>query len=565
MSLAVEGFNSSKLFDEIADGISKMSDDEKKANMKKVNGIFQMNVKNSGGKEESWTIDLKKEGKVYKGAAKPKADVTINLADQTFQDLADGKLNGQKAFMSGKLKVKGNIMACSSPSRAGSLLTCQTVTARYQARQRAQVCTRLKGIRRDRVIEHRFICFSSYHRHPLHLSHLITGMFALAALTIVSAELTKTPTTHRNVARDNPFDWLTGGGIKKEIDHFFGSGDGDKGGQTSACAPRMVVIVRGTTEAYGTCKACDPAVAIAQQKYPDIKRVDVEYAAGLMQDSSEGTANIISIVKGCPNSNIVLVGYSQGAAATTRAMSSLTPSAKLGALLFGSPCEGRGDKGAEDGNGGRTLATGPEDMTGCSVPSSWNNVDTLLELCEGGDPVCGSGMNVMAHIEYQKGSTPQIAANFIEKRLATAQQDGNSPVPIGQDYPPSKSWIWQCAFNWIQPKHQWSLTWDMEVIDGTYLCPSRVDPPSIYCQANVLRLADEKGQDSMQWLLGDGRQYEFAFRMWWNVEQWPYNITLFRLDDIIAPHIRHSSVKSLQYYTIECDGRPVPKKPYFDE
>ena len=25
-------------------------------------------------------------------------------------DMADGKLNGQKAFMSGKLKVKGNIM-----------------------------------------------------------------------------------------------------------------------------------------------------------------------------------------------------------------------------------------------------------------------------------------------------------------------------------------------------------------------------------------------------------------------------------------------------------------------
>ena len=27
-----------------------------------------------------------------------------------FMDMADGKLNGQKAFMSGKLKVKGNVM-----------------------------------------------------------------------------------------------------------------------------------------------------------------------------------------------------------------------------------------------------------------------------------------------------------------------------------------------------------------------------------------------------------------------------------------------------------------------
>ncbi|SOV04922.1 uncharacterized protein UDID_17233 [Ustilago sp. UG-2017a] len=46
----------------------------------------------------------------YEGKAKGKADVTINLFDDTFIDLADGKVNGQKAFMSGKLKVKGNIM-----------------------------------------------------------------------------------------------------------------------------------------------------------------------------------------------------------------------------------------------------------------------------------------------------------------------------------------------------------------------------------------------------------------------------------------------------------------------
>lgn len=44
-----------------------------------------------------------------KGAAK-KPDVTINLSDETFINLADGKLNGQKAFMTGALKVKGNVM-----------------------------------------------------------------------------------------------------------------------------------------------------------------------------------------------------------------------------------------------------------------------------------------------------------------------------------------------------------------------------------------------------------------------------------------------------------------------
>lgn len=73
-----------------------MTEAEKKTEMKKVNGIFEMKVKNSAGKEGVWTIDVKKEGTVYTGAAKPKADVTISLSDDTFQQLASGKLNGQK-------------------------------------------------------------------------------------------------------------------------------------------------------------------------------------------------------------------------------------------------------------------------------------------------------------------------------------------------------------------------------------------------------------------------------------------------------------------------------------
>ncbi|SCV73588.1 BQ2448_7514 [Microbotryum intermedium] len=148
MSIADKDIPATALFDTISDGLKGMSDKEKKENIKKVNGIFEMRVK-KGSKEGIYTIDLKKEGTVYQGNAKPKADVTISLDNDTFQQvspniphqptrrtaarapmsfttifvdtnlsllhlvfpqLADGKLNGQKAFMSGKLKVKGNIM-----------------------------------------------------------------------------------------------------------------------------------------------------------------------------------------------------------------------------------------------------------------------------------------------------------------------------------------------------------------------------------------------------------------------------------------------------------------------
>lgn len=67
---------------------------------------------------------MKKAGTVYKGTAKPKADVTIILSDDTFAQLAEGKLDGQKAFMTGKLKTKGNMMLATKLD--GVLKVCLT-------------------------------------------------------------------------------------------------------------------------------------------------------------------------------------------------------------------------------------------------------------------------------------------------------------------------------------------------------------------------------------------------------------------------------------------------------
>lgn len=68
-------------------------------------------MKNKDGKDQAWLLDLKNEGSIKKvEGAPPKADVELILKDVDFVKLAEGKANGQKLFMNGKLKVKGNLM-----------------------------------------------------------------------------------------------------------------------------------------------------------------------------------------------------------------------------------------------------------------------------------------------------------------------------------------------------------------------------------------------------------------------------------------------------------------------
>lgn len=99
----MSSFRSSAVFQQLQQGLTPDL-------AKKVNAVFQFDVKNSSGSVQSWTLDLKSNPPSVKSPASGKADITIAVSDDDFVDLASGKLNGQKAFMAGKLKVKGNMM-----------------------------------------------------------------------------------------------------------------------------------------------------------------------------------------------------------------------------------------------------------------------------------------------------------------------------------------------------------------------------------------------------------------------------------------------------------------------
>ncbi len=72
-----------------------------------INAVYEFNLTGPNG--GVWSLDLKTpEGKVIEGST-GKADCTITMEDENFVKLVSGQLNAQMAFMTGKLKVAGNM------------------------------------------------------------------------------------------------------------------------------------------------------------------------------------------------------------------------------------------------------------------------------------------------------------------------------------------------------------------------------------------------------------------------------------------------------------------------
>ncbi|KAL6453905.1 POX18 Oleate-induced peroxisomal protein POX18 [Candida maltosa Xu316] len=75
-----------------------------------IKAVIVVTIKNKENKQQTWVLDFKNKGSIVKAATEnpaPKGDVHLTLKDADFMKLANGKSNGQKLFMGGKLKIKG--------------------------------------------------------------------------------------------------------------------------------------------------------------------------------------------------------------------------------------------------------------------------------------------------------------------------------------------------------------------------------------------------------------------------------------------------------------------------
>lgn len=97
------------------------------------------------------------------------------------------------------------------------------------------------------------------------------------------------------------------------------------------------------------------------------------------------TSLVKQALKQCPQTKVVLGGYSQGSMVVHNAAQSLSAGQISAAVLFGDPM--------------KTQSVG-------KLPD-----DKRKEFCAQGDPVCANGANTMAHLSY--GDDANQAASFL--------------------------------------------------------------------------------------------------------------------------------------------------------
>jgi hypothetical protein len=75
--------------------------------VQKINAVYQFNISGPGG--GAWTVDCTHPGGQVASGTNASAKCTVAATDADFLSIVNGKLNPQMAFMSGKLKIQGDM------------------------------------------------------------------------------------------------------------------------------------------------------------------------------------------------------------------------------------------------------------------------------------------------------------------------------------------------------------------------------------------------------------------------------------------------------------------------
>jgi cutinase len=179
------------------------------------------------------------------------------------------------------------------------------------------------------------------------------------------------------------------------------------------CSDIAVVFARGTHQ--------DPGLGNIGQAFVDSltsqvggRSVDVyavnypandDYHNSAFAGSNDASAHIQGTVASCPNTRIVLGGYSQGSTVidlATTAMPASVADHVAAVALFGEPSSGFS-----------TMLWGGQPLP--TVNPLYGG--KTISLCAPDDPICSGGGNIMAHVSYIEAGMTNQAATFAANKL----------------------------------------------------------------------------------------------------------------------------------------------------
>lgn len=80
---------------------------EKAGALANLNALYQFDLQGEGGGQ--WVIEIRPDKKEVREGEDANPQCAITMSSKDFMDMVSGRLNPQMAFMTGKLRVKGDM------------------------------------------------------------------------------------------------------------------------------------------------------------------------------------------------------------------------------------------------------------------------------------------------------------------------------------------------------------------------------------------------------------------------------------------------------------------------
>ena len=181
------------------------------------------------------------------------------------------------------------------------------------------------------------------------------------------------------------------------------------------CSDVELIFARGTSEPVGIGRV---GQAVADQLQGQIggrtlSTYAVNYPAtydflAAADGAADATNRISALAQQCPNTRIVLGGYSQGAAVVDMLAGVPPLGSKIGEVGSAPPLPG-----SLSGNVAALAVFGNPSLKFGRSLASGKFGGRAIDLCSDGDPICSDGRNPFAHTNYESGPMPGQAAGFI--------------------------------------------------------------------------------------------------------------------------------------------------------